>query len=106
LEPGDVSIHHPKILHCSEPNTSPRRRCGLDIGYIPTSTRITSDELYLDPILVRGNAVAGINSYRQYPRYVPAETIPFSGRERWNGQAQAFNRTGHFTDDSQRTENL
>lgn len=104
LEPGDVSIHHPKILHCSEPNTSSARRCGLDIGYIPTSTRITSEGLYLDPILVRGESVGGINSYRQYPRYIPGETIPFHGYEEWNKQAEAFNKRGGFTDDSLRAE--
>src|SRR5271168_2568946 len=38
LEPGDVSIHHPHLLHHSEPNTSQMRRCGLDIGYMPATT--------------------------------------------------------------------
>ena len=104
LQPGDMSIHHPNILHCSGPNISSTRRCGLDIGYIPTATRITSDGLYLDPILVRGYPVAGINSYRHYPVYVPSETIPFDGHEQWNDQAEGFNRAGKFTDDSLRPE--
>lgn len=104
LEPGDVSIHHPKILHCSGPNISPARRCGLDIGYIPTSTRITSDGLYLDPILVRGDPVGGINSYRQYPSYIPGETISFDGHEHWNHHVEAFNRRRESTDDPLRTE--
>ncbi|WP_305783555.1 phytanoyl-CoA dioxygenase family protein [Symbioplanes lichenis] len=84
LNPGDVSIHHPHILHCSEANTSAKRRCGLDIGYISTSTRISSDGLYLDPILVSGQAREGINKYRRYPLYEPGESIPFSGHEDWN----------------------
>jgi phytanoyl-CoA hydroxylase len=104
LEPGDVSIHHPNILHCSEPNTSSARRCGLDIGYIPTSTRITSEGLYLDPILVRGKPGDGINSYRKYPRYVPGETIPFHGNKEWNLQVEAFNRRANFTADPGPTE--
>jgi phytanoyl-CoA hydroxylase len=91
LNPGDVEIHHPNILHCSEPNTSPRRRCGLDIGYIPASTRILSDGLYLDPILVRGKPVDGTNTYRRYPAYVPGETIPFAGQEDWNEQIAVRN---------------
>jgi ectoine hydroxylase-related dioxygenase (phytanoyl-CoA dioxygenase family) len=99
LEPGDVSIHHPKIIHCSEPNTSPLRRCGLDIGYIPTSTRISSDGLYLDPILVRGKPAAGINSYRRYPRYSPTETIPWTGHEKWNERADAINAYGQYVND-------
>ena len=41
LAPGDVEIHHPGLLHASGANTSPHRRCGLTIRYIPTSTRIT-----------------------------------------------------------------
>ncbi|MFF6979095.1 phytanoyl-CoA dioxygenase family protein [Streptomyces sp. NPDC008343] len=86
LNPGDVSIHHPHLLHCSEANTSPKRRCGLDIGYISTSTRIESQGLYLDPVLVRGEPVDGVNTYRKLPRYMPAETIPFAGHETWNGR--------------------
>ena len=84
LNPGDVSIHHPHILHCSEANKSPKRRCGLDIGYITTSTRISSDGLYLDPILVSGEAKEGINTYRRYPLYEPGESIAFAGHEEWN----------------------
>lgn len=86
LKPGDVSIHHPSLLHCSEANTSATRRCGLDIGYIPTTTHINSDGLYLDPILVRGRAHSGINNYRSRPHYSPEETIPFRGHEEWDGQ--------------------
>ncbi|MFH0521653.1 phytanoyl-CoA dioxygenase family protein [Streptomyces sp. M41] len=86
LNPGDVSIHHPHLLHCSEANTSPKRRCGLDIGYISTSTRIESQGLYLDPVLVRGKPVEGVNTYRELPRYTPSETIPFAGHDTWNDQ--------------------
>jgi phytanoyl-CoA hydroxylase len=84
LKPGDVSIHHPHSLHYSEPNHSPQRRCGLDIGYISAATRIRSEGLYLDPILVRGKAVPGVNQYRALPRYASEESIPFAGHEEWN----------------------
>jgi phytanoyl-CoA hydroxylase len=86
LNPGDVSIHHPHLLHCSEANTSPKRRCGLDIGYINTATRIENQGLYLDPVLVRGAPVEGVNNYRSLPRYMPSETIPFVGDEAWNSR--------------------
>ena len=86
LAPGDVSIHHPNILHCSEPNTSDSRRCGLDMGFMSTSTRISNDGLYLNPILVRGEAVPEVNRYRDHPRYVPGESIPFRGHEEWNAR--------------------
>ncbi|MDF3142779.1 MULTISPECIES: phytanoyl-CoA dioxygenase family protein [unclassified Streptomyces] len=84
LQPGDVSIHHPQLLHCSEANTSAKRRCGLDIGYISTTTRIHSEGLYLDPLLVRGADAAGLNSYRPFPAYREDETIPFTGQDEWN----------------------
>lgn len=66
LESGDVSIHHPNIVHGSEPNTSDRWRRGLTIRYIPTSTRITDPEA-ASPFLLRGRAIEGINSYLPRP---------------------------------------
>ena len=104
LEPGDLSIHHPNALHCSEPNTSSRRRCGLDMGFISTSTRISNDGLYLDPLLVRGTPRPGINRYRPHPRCVSGETIPFRGQERWNARVGAINQLHGFTDDPSHIE--
>jgi phytanoyl-CoA hydroxylase len=98
LAPGDVSIHHPNILHCSEPNISAKRRCGLDIGYIATTTRVANEGLYLDPILVRGEPKAGVNQYRRYPLYSPDETIPFRGQETWNDRVAEINSRGRFTE--------
>lgn len=78
LAPGDVEVHHPNILHASNANTSPKRRCGLTIRYIPTSTRITSeDQPYPSAILLRG--APGVNDYRPWPRYVPGQHYPFRG---------------------------
>ncbi|MEU4445619.1 phytanoyl-CoA dioxygenase family protein [Actinosynnema sp. NPDC050801] len=91
LRPGDVSIHHPNALHCSEANTSAKRRCGLDIGYIPTSTLVANEGLYLDPILVRGKPGSAANQYRDYPVYAPEETIPFRGHETWNAEVADLN---------------
>ena len=34
MQPGDVEIHHPNIVHSSKPNTSNRRRAGLTIRYV------------------------------------------------------------------------
>ncbi len=44
LRAGDVSVHHPNVIHGSNANTSSKRRCGLTIRYIPTTTRIVSSE--------------------------------------------------------------
>ena len=45
LTPGDVSVHHPNIIHGSEANTSISWRRGLTIRYIPTTTRILDAEM-------------------------------------------------------------
>ncbi|MEU4223625.1 phytanoyl-CoA dioxygenase family protein [Nonomuraea sp. NPDC026600] len=78
LSPGDVEVHHPNILHASNANTSPKRRCGLTIRYIPTSTRITGDEQpFVSALLLRGRP--GANVYQPFPTYVEGEHLPFSG---------------------------
>ncbi|MFF9812342.1 phytanoyl-CoA dioxygenase family protein [Streptomyces sp. NPDC014006] len=100
LQPGDVSIHHPNILHCSEANTSEKRRCGLDIGYIATSTLVANEGLYLDPVLVRGNRGAAANQYRKWPAYSPEESIAFRGHEEWNARVSEINERGGFTEPS------
>lgn len=37
LRPGEMSLHHGRLFHASEPNRSADRRIGLAIRYIPTS---------------------------------------------------------------------
>lgn len=74
LSAGDVEVHHPYILHGSDANTSPRRRCGLTIRYIPTSTRITAPEQpYPSAILLRGKP--GVNVYQPRPEEDPEQTF-------------------------------
>lgn len=82
LEPGDVSVHHPNIVHGSDANTSDRWRRGLTIRYIPTSTRITDPEA-ASPFLVRGRPVDGVNTYLPRPTFRPGEAMPFAGSEQW-----------------------
>jgi phytanoyl-CoA hydroxylase len=84
LEPGDVSVHHPNIVHASQANTSSLRRCGLTIRYIPTTTRIVSGQPWPSAFLLRGEASPGINSYRPRPRYVQDRHMPFRGCESWS----------------------
>ena len=90
LDPGDVSVHHPHIIHGSEPNQSRRRRCGLDIGYMPTSARICNDHLYQNPIFVRGRAPDD-QLYQRWPEVRAGETIGFRGDGAWNEQVAAHN---------------
>lgn len=82
LKAGDVSVHHPNIIHGSKANLSTKRRCGLTIRYIPTSTRITKTPWPCD-FLLRGKAVPGINDYKPRPKYVAGKHPPFRGCEQW-----------------------
>ena len=88
LRAGGVSVHHPNIAHGSNANTSTRRRCGLTIRYIPTSTRILMKDAapgsrFPSAFLLRGQAVPGVNDYNPWPRYVPGRHMPFRGCDQW-----------------------
>jgi phytanoyl-CoA dioxygenase PhyH len=39
LEPGEMSLHHVRLIHGSDPNPSARRRIGFAIRYLPTHVR-------------------------------------------------------------------
>ncbi|MFM7321155.1 MAG: phytanoyl-CoA dioxygenase family protein [Armatimonadota bacterium] len=82
LRRGDVSVHNPRIVHGSNANTSPRRRCGLTIRYIPTHTRVTDPD-FGEIFLLRGEAKPGINTYAPLPRFQPGENMEFKGWEAW-----------------------
>jgi phytanoyl-CoA hydroxylase len=82
LGAGDVSIHHPNLIHGSEANTSEKWRMGLTIRYIPTSTRITKPDTG-SPFLLRGEAVPGVNTYLPKPVYIPGVHMSFRGWEQW-----------------------
>jgi phytanoyl-CoA hydroxylase len=91
LKAGGVSVHHPNIIHGSNANNSPKRRCGLTIRYIPTTTRIKLEKRWdLTPegrlpsaFLLRGEAVPGINDYNPWPKYVEGDCMPFRGCGEW-----------------------
>lgn len=83
LKAGDVSVHHPNIIHGSNANTSTKRRCGLTIRYIPTSTRIISEKQWPSAFLLRGAAVSGVNDYLPRPKYIEGVHKPFRGCENW-----------------------
>ncbi|MBT8077711.1 MAG: phytanoyl-CoA dioxygenase family protein, partial [Gammaproteobacteria bacterium] len=53
LRPGQMSLHHGKLLHCSGPNRSDERRIGLAINYIaPQVRQVVASEDFA--VLVRG----------------------------------------------------
>ncbi len=53
LQPGQMSLHHVRLIHGSEPNRADHRRIGFAIRYLPTSVRQTSG-LRDTAMLVRG----------------------------------------------------
>jgi len=85
LAPGDVSVHHPNVIHGSNANASNTWRMGLTIRYIPTTTRIRhpGQGPFRSAFLLRGEAVEGVNEYNPRPRYLPGEHMPFRGCEAW-----------------------
>ena len=44
LEPGEMSLHHVRLVHGSPPNPSDDRRIGFAIRYIPTTVRQVAGE--------------------------------------------------------------
>mmetsp|Transcript_30972 Transcript_30972/g.81409 ORF Transcript_30972/g.81409 Transcript_30972/m.81409 type:complete len:327 (-) Transcript_30972:159-1139(-) len=82
LNPGDASIHHPNMVHSSEPNSSDRRRCGLSVRYMSTDVHCLEDDQPV--LLLRGEAVKGVNWYRSWPKYRPGYDMPFRGCDSWN----------------------
>jgi hypothetical protein len=44
LEPGEMSLHHVRLVHGSPPNPSDDRRIGFAIRYIPTSVKQVAGE--------------------------------------------------------------
>lgn len=75
---GTVSFHDARLFHASRPNRSGRRRCGVQLGYVPTSVRESAD--FVDQprpekwswhpfpsVLVRGTDRYGHLSYRTAP---------------------------------------
>lgn len=82
LKAGDMSIHHPNVIHGSNANTSDRWRRGLTIRYIPTTTRVT-EENWPCVMHLRGKLIPGINNYIPFPRFDPQRHFPFRESENW-----------------------
>lgn len=101
LEPGDASVHHPNLVHGSGANNSQRRRCGLSVRYMSTSTHCFVEEQPV--LLLRGNSAPGVNHYRSWPKYRPGYDMPFQNCEQWNStrykdpadEAAYFSRTDY-----------
>ena len=64
LKPGEMSLHHVRLVHGSPPNPSNDRRIGFAIRYIPTSVRQVAGED--SATLVRG--VDNEHNFEHEPR--------------------------------------
>lgn len=82
LQAGDISLHHPHVIHGSNANTTNGWRRGLNIQYIPTATRITELD-WPCAFHLRGKTVPGVNQYQPFPKYVLGEHFAFRGCEAW-----------------------
>lgn len=81
LAPGDVSVHHPLIIHGSNANTSAVWRRGGTYQYIPTTTRVTREGWPV--FLLRGEDPDQNNAYHPKPRYVAGRHMPFRDQGAW-----------------------
>ena len=82
LNPGDISIHNPSIIHGSNSNFSNRWRIGLTLRFIPTSTYVNRQNWSC--ILLRGNPAKGVNNYyASRPRFDKRENFEFKGFENY-----------------------
>jgi len=67
LQPGEMSLHHVRLIHGSDINRSSDRRIGLAVRYIPT---------HVKQLLGRDSAmlVRGVDDYGHFELETPPET--------------------------------
>ena len=84
LNAGDISVHHPNIIHGSNANTSEKWRRCLTMRYIPSTTKIIKDDEkpWDGSFFMRGQD-PGVNNYHPRPKYVEGEHMPFAGCDKW-----------------------
>lgn len=76
LEPGDMSIHNPFIVHGSNANLSKDWRIGLTLRYIPTTTFVNREKW--ECALLRGKKSEKVkNIYIDKPVFDKKEHMPF-----------------------------
>ena len=60
LRPGEISLHHVRLIHGSSPNQADHRRVGYAVRYIPTHVR------QLTPVRDSAMLVRGVDTYRHF----------------------------------------
>ena len=75
LQPGEVSLHHVRIIHGSEPNKGPDRRVGLAIRFVPT------DVSQVNGVKDYATLVRGRDDYRHFQHEPsPEQTLGLTER--------------------------
>lgn len=62
LQPGEISLHHVRLIHGSSPNQADHRRIGYAIRYIPTHVR------QLTPVRDSAMLVRGVDTFGYFDR--------------------------------------
>jgi hypothetical protein len=75
LQPGEMSLHHVRMVHGSEPNSSGQRRIGFAIRYVPTYVRQTAGPRDYATL------VHGVDRYHHFD-YEPEPQVDFGDQER------------------------
>jgi phytanoyl-CoA hydroxylase len=82
LKCGDVSLHHPQVIHGSKANTSETPRFGISINYVPAHVTIKGETREWNWLL-RGEDRGAGHKWQPFPKYRPGEDFPFQGCEDW-----------------------
>jgi hypothetical protein len=75
LQPGEMSLHHVRLIHGSDPNPSGKRRIGFAIRYLPTHVR--------QVVGIRDSAtlVRGVDRFGNFePEYPPDRDLSDAAR--------------------------
>jgi hypothetical protein len=62
LKPGEISLHHVRLIHGSPPNRADHRRIGYAIRYIPTHIR------QLSPVRDSATLVRGVDAFDNFDK--------------------------------------
>ncbi len=94
LKPGEMSLHHTRIIHASAPNSSTDRRLGLAIRYIPTHIHQVAG--HHDSVAL----VRGVDDYGNY-KLEPSPQSDFDPETLAFHQRYADNQAQNLTRDLQ-----
>jgi non-heme Fe2+,alpha-ketoglutarate-dependent halogenase len=81
LRPGEMSLHHVNLLHCSRPNNGAERRVGFSIACCPPSVRQTT-KAKTSAMLLRGEDQFGNYDLNERPPVSPDDACTIEAHAR------------------------